>query len=62
MIYNLKDTYYDCRCGGKFYVDLSAQTYGVSPTKYHYECDQCKTRKVMPNKDEMRLMAVAINQ
>jgi len=54
--YKLKDTYYDCKCGGTFYVDLNARSYGISPCIYSFVCDKCNQRKFMPNKDEMRLM------
>lgn len=62
MIYTLKTSYYSCHCGGTFYVDLRAQSYGIYPCIYNYICDKCGARKSMTCKEEVESLVKIQNK
>lgn len=62
MIYKLKNSYYDCGCGGRFYVDLMAKIYNIAPALYNYICDKCGRRKTMACEQEVRDLAKVKNK
>ncbi len=54
MKYQLKNRYYDCFCGGKFYVLIGAKSYGIAPCLYLYKCEKCGKTKIMACREEVR--------
>lgn len=52
--YRIESTYYKCRCGGTFQIDLKAQSLRIDPVFYTYVCDGCGWVKRMFCEEEMK--------